>query len=262
MKNILILSALFAAPVWAASTCAEMNAFVAEKLQAMQDSAGNGRTYDENATSLVTELKRFASEHAAESWTCDYAQTEENHIFNVRASADGKLRAYSWDTMTGGTMRVYFSLLQYRDNDGNTHIVEANADVEKDETWGEGNSGFVTHIYDVDLGEHGTAYFLIQYHQGDTRNKAYTATLYRIRDDKLEKLPWIIEDGTETTSTGFAYDTAQGTFPQKYPFMQYDSASNTLSYPETLPRDRDIYMEMTTKRVQFRFDGQRFVMVK
>lgn len=262
MKNILILSALFATPVWAASTCAEMDAFVAEKLQALQESSDNGSIHDENAASLVAELKRFASEHAAESWTCDYAKTQESYAFNAPVSADGKLRAYSWDDMTGGTMRSYFSLLQYQDESGNTHIVEANADVEKDETWGKGNSGMVDGIFTADLGEHGTAYFLVEYHQGDSRNKAYTATLYRIRDDKLEKLPWIVEDGQETASTGFAYDSAQDPLPQKYPFIQYDHASNTLSYPETLARDGDIPVKMTAKRVQLRFDGQRFVMVQ
>ncbi|MDO4776806.1 MAG: hypothetical protein Q4A06_05020 [Cardiobacteriaceae bacterium] len=229
-----------------------------QTLTDLGDDQANDSFADANAA-FVHALQTFAKQHAAESRTCNYDATQEKYAFNAPVSADGKLRAYSWDTMTGGTMRYYFSLLQYQDGNGNTHIVEANADAATDETWGDGNSGLVDDIFTADLGEHGTAYFLIEYFQGDSRNKGYSATLYRVNGNKPEELPWIIEDGKDSTSTGFAFDNLQDPLPQEYTFMRYDAASNTLSFPQTLPGNEELNAIMTDQRVAYRFDGKRFV---
>lgn len=261
MKNLIILVTLFVAPVWAQSTCADIDDVVAKHLQALDDNKSNDAAHADSTASLVAELKRFATAHPAESWACPYPKTQADHAFNAPVSADGKLRIYSWDTMTGGTMRYYFSLLQYQDENGNTHIVEANAEAAKDDTWGDGNSGFADDIFTLDLGAHGSAYFLVEYHQGDNRSKAYSATLYRVNGSKLEELPWIIENDQDTASIGFDYDAMQDPLPQTYPFMQYDTTSKTLSFPETLPGREELNAIMTDRRVQYRFDGERFVIV-
>lgn len=271
---------------WAQQSCVEMDAVVIEQLQALEtfhnchergacselsskppaklaamlaDVTEKDAIGEALQQQLIDSFYHFVRHAAAERWTCTFPQTARSHFaFAAPISADGRFRAYTWDMRRGNTMRFYFSLLQYQDGKGHTHLVEANPEQEK---WLGSNSGFVTHIYDVDLGKHGTAYFLIEYAQGDSRSQSYSATLYRITDSKLEKLPWIQTKNENTATIRLEYDGWQNPLPQAPPFFQYDAVSNTLSFPQMLESPNH-HLEMTTKRVQLRFDGQRFVMVK
>ncbi|GAA4331149.1 hypothetical protein [Flaviaesturariibacter amylovorans] len=80
-----------------------------------------------DATATGKAFRALLRQVAASGWSLDYPFSELRSEPGVQVvtSPDGRLRLYSWDDETGGTMRYFCNLFQYRDHRGKVIVREA-----------------------------------------------------------------------------------------------------------------------------------------
>lgn len=261
--------ALLAPSAFAQDICTGFDRTLSQSLLALREAAKENPPTEAFANiheGLVNEIGTFAKTQNEAAWQCTFPDTHANHAFNAPVSPDGKLRVWSWDMQTGGTMRHYFTLLQYRDAQGNTHIRPlAPVDTQNPH---QGNGGFVTDLKQTDLGGKGTAYWISEYYQGDSLNHGQSITLYRIDGQTLAQAPWITTPDGQTAQIDFAYEAdtlleagTDGILHKKALFT-YDEAQKTLSFPVIRNTAQHPGGEITARTLRYRFDGENFVHTK
>ena len=120
-KTLIFTAAILAAsaPLYAQS-CREADAAVAAEYRKMQENGnyGGGEWSEARERRLAAAGKRFYAKLSAylarpESWGCAFPKLLGAGA-GIAAAADGRVRAFSWDEQTGGTMHNDKNLLQYR----------------------------------------------------------------------------------------------------------------------------------------------------
>ena len=94
-----------------------------EKIEFWYDSArfdpGNFDLWDSvfSANDIFSEKLMHCSTKYPATLNYEFEELKER-LIDIETSLDGKLRAYSWDDCTGGTMRFYEGLFQYETDEG------------------------------------------------------------------------------------------------------------------------------------------------
>lgn len=270
MKRLSPLALLLAAPaLFAQETCEAIDARLDGLLQTLGEQAVHNENTGSNDEALLAArraisdaLQQLATAHDG-AWDCTFAQSMENQRFQVLTSEDRRFRAYSWDLMNGGTMRQYDSLLQYRDSNGRTHTQTLFGNTTADTVDPEmeaylGNGAQFLQLFTADLGDKGTTYLLNSYAQASGLLKSQAIKLYRVDNDKLAPAELIQTGEGHIHDIGFAYDS--GSVKQdETKLFQYDTQTNTLTFPVVIENDRFPNGEVTDKTLTYRWDGQYFV---
>lgn len=263
MKTLLPLALLLASPVlFAEESCEAIDARLDGLLQQLtvhgEQADNDEEAFTAARRAVNEELQRLATENKG-SWDCAFPQSTSKHVFQALTAEDQRFRAYSWDLMTGGTMRQYDSLLQFKDDAGQAHTLLL---PERDNSAGEypldGNGLYFQKLFTAALGDKGTAYLVTTYWQGSSLSKGQGIRIYHIENDKLAPAPWIHTKEGQIHNLSFSYDrtTVQG---DEDKLFQYDTQSNTLSFPVVIENDRHPDGEVTAKRLHYVWDGQQFV---
>src|ERR1044071_7689088 len=115
-----------------------------EILNHLKDIASSGTytgEYDETKNDKANDaLKQTLLRNGNRREILGYAFPKLRDEMFIATSPDGKLRIYSWDLQTGGTMHDYFSVFQYQGKSGSTY---AKAESDEDESAG----AFATQIF-------------------------------------------------------------------------------------------------------------------
>ena len=122
MWKLLILTATtIAAPIYA-QTCAQADAALAQAYTQMKEGGSHSYAGSANENQRDTAETRFHQTLSAylqqsNSWACRFPRTTRAGII-IHTAPNGHLRSFSWDAQSGGTLREYHNLLQYRTPSG------------------------------------------------------------------------------------------------------------------------------------------------
>ena len=134
-------------------------------------------------------LVQIASENFTEAFTSFIEKNEKTLYYpfdslqtypsvRISTSADRKLRVYSWDNNSGGTMRFFNQVLQYQTSHKvKTVIRHSHQDPQS----------FFSKIYTVYTSEHQPVYLVISNGIYSTSDITQSITAYEIKDNNLEK---------------------------------------------------------------------------
>ena len=253
MKKILILAAFTATSAYA-RTCTQTDAAL---VQTYTEMVKNGNYSDEDS---ANENKREAAEkrfkknlssylQQKSSWSCTLGQTAAAGVA-VHTSSDKRLRGFSWDSQSGGTLHEYQTILQYRDGSGKTRIQD-------------GGDGFLIGIYTDTLGKHGTAYILIEASRASTTLYGQSLSLLHIGNGGLHPLNIIRANGRTTNTLGYEYSVSDSDNQD----FAYNAQTRTISFP-LVPKEAGSpeaaygAAAVSGSRIRYRFDGSYFVLLK
>src|SRR5271170_1175383 len=110
-----------------------------------------------------------------------------NAGLDVITSDDKKLRCYSWDTRTGGTMHFYYSLIAY--DAGSSHIKSLVLNPENNQKNGDPGSAFES-ADSIKTNDGKTVYLVRDQSIGSTIIHGRTIQAYTISNGKLVKCPF------------------------------------------------------------------------
>ncbi len=175
----------------------------------------------------------------------------------VATSSDGKLRVYSWDKQTGGTMRDFASVFQYQGRSGKVF------------TWtgddlGDSAGSFYVNIYHVNS-RTGPIYLATSTFIGSTSLHGHSIQVVRIVGDKLDLKSNLIRTPSGLkNSVGFAYDffTVVDRPERPINLFQFDAVRKTFRFPVVIEDNKTPQGRVTDKFITYRFDGRYFVRMK
>ncbi len=220
-------------------------------------SFGGSGDYDklekENAV-LRAELLRFGKVPATLSY--EFPRLKDKMF--ITTSLDGRLRIYSWDMETGGSMHDFDAVYQYRGKSGYVR------------TWAEHRNGdfgagvFYHDIFEVDTAS-GRVYLPVSTFIGSTSLNGQRIAAVKIRGESLIKNVKIFRtfEGP-TNSIGFEYDFFSVVDRPERPvkLFEYDRLKKALRFPVVIEDKESPQGRVTDKFITYRFNGTYFVKEK
>lgn len=176
----------------------------------------------------------------------------------ITTSADGKLRTYSWDLETGGTLHNFETIFQFRGANGTVH------------TWTEGGDeedvggGFYTQIAQI-AGPKGPIYLAVSNYIASNSLQGQSVDTLTIEGETLNTRAKLIRTGKGLTNTvGFAYDffTVVDRPERPIKLFFFDEAKKEFRFPVVIEDDKTPQGRVTDKFITYRFNGRNFVKVK
>lgn len=173
---------------------------------------------------------------------------------NIVTSRDGKLRIYSWDMQTGGTMHDYDNVFQYQGASGSVHAWTAPGSNE--------NSGgaFFSQIFQVDSTA-GPIYIANSTFVAETSLHGQSIETMQIVGDKFERSAKLIKTASGLQSSiDFSYDpfsSPKGTGELVF----FDPAQKSFRFPIIIEDKRDERGRITNRFITYRFNGTYFAKV-
>jgi hypothetical protein len=242
-----------------AQTPQEIERELVANINEVQKYSDYGSNYDEekltNANKIFEEhLLRYTKIPA----TLNYKFPQLNKLITIATSADGRIRIYSWDTETGGTMHEYSRVYQFRGADGRVY-----SKTEDNSAMDGGAGSFVYAIYSVDAKE-GKVYIVCSTFIGSTNDHYQSANLFRIERNELkDKIKLIKTKSGMTDTISFEYNFFSVVNREERPvrLILFENKTNTLKIPVVVNTEEYPNGKVTKKFIDYRFDGKYFVRV-
>ena len=182
--------------------------------------------------------------------------TLKDRIF-LTTSKDGRLRIYSWDMNTGGTMHNYDNVFQYRGKSGKVYSWTRKGLADEDA------GAFFTEIFQADVPA-GPVYLGVSTWIGSTSLTGQTISAYRIDGERLDTAAKVIKTRSGVTnSVGFGYDFFSVVDHRERPvrLFYFDDAKKSFRFPVVIEDKRTPQGRVTNKYITYRYDGKYFVKV-
>lgn len=223
------------------------------------DGKRNGDANKELTILLVKEGKRAD--------ILKYAFPRLKDKMGVATSKDGKLRIYSWDTETGGTMHDYSSVVQYQGASGkvDTWAYDPPPDENEDSPIpsGIGVGGYYMRIEEIDTPK-GPIYLAISLSIGCGQCHGQGVEAARIVGETLDRNAKVVRTSSGlTNSIDFAYSPA--TIPRSLSadgLVRFNAAARSFSIPVVVEGDDAGFGRVTTRTITYRFNGTEFVKLR
>jgi hypothetical protein len=188
--------------------------------------------------------------------TLSYPFTKLKEKMYVVTSRDGKLRIYSWDRQTGGTMHDFDSVYQYRGKSGKVYSWSSS---------GEEDSGgvFYHDIFQVDSRQ-GAIYLPVSTFIGSSSLAGQTISAVKIEDEKLDTNAKVIRTASGlSNSISFGYDffTVVDRPERPIRLFKFDPIGRAFMFPIVVEDEKTPQGRVTNKLIRYRFDGTYFVKV-
>lgn len=171
----------------------------------------------------------------------------------IASSSDSLFRIYSWDTETGGTMRFYENIYQYRS--GNKVLVQKPvSDIE-----GDPNSWF-SKIYNLPT-DNGTYYIGVEYSDFSNRDKYTGLSFFKIGNDTLlDKIKLVKTSKGMESGIGISYDFFSVVDHPERPLelIKYNPITTIVSVPIVKEENGSV----TDKYETYKFTGKYFEKIK
>ena len=174
----------------------------------------------------------------------------------VATSKDGRLRIYSWDTQTGGTMHDYASVFQYRGRSGRAYAIASGDDEES-------GGSFYTDVFQVSSAS-GPIYLAASTFIASSSLNGQSIDAMRIDGEKLERNAKVIRTRSGLQSTvDFAYDFFSVVDRPQRPvrLFSFNEAKREFRFPVVIEDKRTPQGRVTNRLITYRFDGKYFVRV-
>ena len=171
----------------------------------------------------------------------------------IEASNDRRLKVYSWDTLSGGTMHFYENVYQYRAASG----------VESVGTfYNEGDAqSFVNQVYEVKASR-GIVYLVTSTSILSSSLRGTSVAAFAIEGGRLLKDVKIFKTNSgEVGAIGFSYDffSVANRTERPIDLFDFDSKQLTLSFPVVIEDEKTPQGRVTQRKIRYRFDGNHFV---
>jgi hypothetical protein len=171
----------------------------------------------------------------------------------VTTSKDGRLRIYSWDCQTGGTMHDFDAVYQYRGKSGKVYSWARSAE---DESGGV----FYHDIFQV-TGSSGPVYLAVSTFIGSSSLSGAAISGIRIDEDKLVPDAKVIKTGSGMqSSVDFGYDffTVVDRPERPVKLFVFDEAKREFRFPVVIEDEQTPQGRVTDKYIRYRFNGSYF----
>jgi hypothetical protein len=175
----------------------------------------------------------------------------------VVTSRDKRLRIYSWDTESGGTMHNFDNVFQYQGKSGKVYTWTRTED-------SEGDAGAFYHqMFQADTPA-GTVYLGVSTFIGSTSMAGQSIRAYKINGEKLDTAAKVIKTRSGVTdSVGFGYDFFSVVDHPERPIrlFSYDETRKSFRFPIVIEDGKTPQGRVTNRYITYRFDGKYFVKV-
>lgn len=252
------LLGLLAPCLCAAQSLLQIETQVLEHLEKIGKFSNYGGERDYNALerenkALHSLLIRFGSR--ADVLRHPFTKAREKMF--ITTSKDGRLRAYSWDAETGGSMHDFFTVYQYLDNKDRAHASADGYDVE------ESGGAFVHDIFQLDTGP-GRIYLPVTTFIGSTSLAGAAIYTYTIEGSKLNRSVKLIRTASgDAGSISFQYDFFSVVDRPERPIklFRFDPVRKAFSFPVVIEDEKTPQGRVTNRMITYRFNGSQFVKV-
>ena len=214
-----------------------------------------GGEYDENKIDSENRaLRELLIKSGKRADVLRYGFPKLKGEMRISTSPDGRLRIYSWDEQTGGTMHDHDSVFQYRGSSG------------KVLTWGSANEAedigaFFHDIFQLST-NNGPVYLAVSTFVGSTSLGSQSIEVMRIVGDKLDRNVKLIRTSKGlTNSIYFEYDFFSVVDRPERPvkLFTFDKANRSFSFPVVIEDEQTPQGRVTNKLITYRFNGSYFV---
>jgi len=171
----------------------------------------------------------------------------------IATSPDGKLRIYSWDLQTGGSMHDYDNVFQFEGTSGKVY------------TWtprdgDESDGGFFNQLSQVDTAN-GPIYLANSASSASGTDHSQSIEVMRINGDSFERNPKLIQTRSGLASSiGFEYDlnSVRG---ESEKLVYFDPVKKSFRFPVVIDDKKTGLGRVTGKYITYQFNGKYFVKV-
>jgi len=245
----------------ALTTIAQTPAQIEKSLLASLDDVAKYGNYTGNWDDVKSEkanqqLKDTLLRNGKRADVLRYSFKELKGRMFVATSADGKLRVYSWDTDTGGTMHDFASVYQYQGRSGKVYVWSDSGE-------GGGGGAFTSEIFDVPT-KTGTIYLATTTFIATTSLSAQWISTMRINGERLDQKVRLIKTASGlTNNVGFEYDffTVVDRPERPIKLFKFNAAKKEFSFPVVIEDEKTPQGRVTDKMITYRFNGTYFVKV-
>jgi len=223
-------------------------------LDAASKSGSYSGEYDEAKNTKANDAIRETLERAGKRLdVLHFAFPKLKEYMSVATSRDAKLRIYSWDLETGGTMHDFESVFQFQGASGSVQTWSATDDPES-------AGGYYTEIFQLDT-KSGPIYLANSNFIAQSNIHGQSIEAMRITGDKLDAKAKIIRTASGlTNSVDFAYDPfSLKDRPEE--LVSFDAAKQQFSFGVVIEDKLYENGRVTDRFITYRFNGQYFVKV-
>ena len=234
-----------------AKTIAEIQKDLLQDLKHINDLAkeNNSEALSIQNQNFSDKLLQYASE-SSEMLTYNFPNIEEIY-WRITTSPDKKFRIYSWDTMSGGSMRFYQNIFQWKDYD--KLYAKKNKIPEGDP------GGFYSEIFQ--LTDELNTFYLSYFHSVLSGRDSYQAihTMDFEREKFYPKFEKIKTKSGLNFKLGFSFDFFSVKSSKEFPpkLIKFDKARQTISIPVVNTEGK-----VSSKTIFYEYDGDYFLRVK
>lgn len=253
-----IIAFVFLISIISINGVAQTNKAIASELRGhlnrLSKNVGNEKALDRENKLIKQKLIKYGKRAS----TLKYSFSELDGQMYIATSKDGKLRIYSWDTKTGGTMKFFDGIYQYQNSRGKVYSkpYPASRDFAA--------RGFYSQIFEVDTGT-GKAYLANSNLILSNAMMHQDLEAFAIEGAKLNTDLRLIRTTTAMrNSVGFDYDFFSVVDRPERPvkLFSYDETKKQFSFPIVL-KDKKFPNggRVTNKFITYRFNGKYFVKI-
>jgi hypothetical protein len=258
MKSLLPLFFILFAIAAVAQTPAQIETELLGQLENIAKFGSYSGNFDEDKVSSGNEqIRQILVKNGARKEVLAYAFPKLKGEMFVATSPDGRLRIYSWDLQTGGTMHDFANVYQYQGKSGKVHTwTEEDGD--------ESAGAFYTEIFQT-ASKTGTIYLAASTFIGSTSAHGQSIRALRISSEKLEPNAKVIRTARGLTdSVGFAYDffTVVDRPERPVKLFEFNEAKKEFSFPVVIEDSETPQGRVTKDLIRYRFNGTHFIKVK
>lgn len=256
MRTIFLILAL--SFVAFAQTPAALETKLIGHLKAMEANGSYSGNYDDAKLSAAsTAFKEQLLKAAKRKDTLSYSFTKLGEEMFIRTSRDGKLRVYSWDLQSGGTMHDYDMIVQYVGTGG---AIKTWSSEEGDDDSG---GSFYHDIFQLNAGAK-PVYMLISTSRASSSYNGETLRTVTIDGGVINMKANLIRTSEGVTnSVGFAYDFFSVVDRPERPIklFKFNESRKEFSFPVVVEDEKTPQGRVTNKMITYRFNGKNFVKV-
>lgn len=204
-------------------------------------------------------LRRALLKYGKRSDVLRYTFPKLGKLLFIRTSNDGKLRTYSWDTESGGTMHDYWTVYQFLGKTGRTYSW---ASPYYEDVGDRGIGAFVHDIFQTNT-NNGTIYLEVSTFIGSTSLAGQSITAIKINGNKLGD-PKVIKTGSGFTNTvRFEYDFFSVVDRPERPIklFSFNEKEKSFRFPVVIQDEKTPQGRVTDKFITYKFNGKYFVKV-
>lgn len=255
--RVLVLLVLLSSAI-AAQSPAVLEGQLIRQLKAMSQFGSYGGNYDDEKLSAATEaFKQTLVKNASRADVLAYRFPKLAREMFIATSPDRKLRVYSWDLESGGTMHDYDLVIQYRGRPGKVGYWTTSDEAS------DGGGAFYTDVFQLNTSS-GPIYMLVSTSRASSSLNGQALRTMRIKGDELERDSKLIKTAEGMTNEiSFAYDFFSVVDRPERPvkLFTFDAVRKEFKFPVVIEDDETPQGRVTNKLITYRFNGKHFVKV-